>query len=324
MAIVVVGWLTFLVFYPVGVGEAAILFEIKEGSSLSEIATDLKSRGFIRSKTVFIFYTLALGEDKNLKAGRYSLPSRASTNRIVYILSQGLAEHDDIKITIPEGMNVWEMDKRLVQAGIIDESEFSSKYHSKEGYLFPDTYSLSNQQQETNDKQNRVEELSNKMTENFNNKTSQLLGGLSLAESREIIVIASILEKEARAKGDMKLVSGIIRKRLELGIPLQVDATVIYGACRRIAEEGNWSKNCEVTYQGPAIEILVDGPYNTYTRKGLPPLPISNPGLQAIEAALNPTPSDYLYYLSNRDGGQMIYSKTSGEHAANRRRFLGI
>ena len=122
----------------------------------------------------------------------------------------------------------------------------------------------------------------------------------------------------------MKLVSGIIKKRLELGIPLQIDAAVIYGACRRIAEEGNWIRNCNVTFQGPAIEIKIEGPFNTYIYKGLPPAPISNPGLQAIEAALNPTPSDYLYYLSTRDGSQMIYSKTPGEHAANRRKYLGI
>ena len=107
-------------------------------------------------------------------------------------------------------------------------------------------------------------------------------------------------------------------------MPLQIDATVIYGACRRKMAEIKFTKNCEVTFQGPAIEIKIDGPYNTYTRKGLPPGPISNPGLKAIEAALNPTASNYLYYLSTRDGSQMIYSKTAGEHVANRRKYLGI
>jgi len=88
--------------------------------------------------------------------------------------------------------------------------------------------------------------------------------------------------------------------------------------------ESNFTKNCDVTFQGPAIEIKIDGPYNTYTRKGLPVGPISNPGLKAINSALNPQTSDYLYYLSTRDGSQIIYSKTAGEHGGDRKKYLGI
>jgi len=314
----------YLTYIPVLAGNAPVKVAVADGQSLMKIAEMLKERGLIRSELVFVAYVKLSGNAGNLKAGKYNFSGRLDVLDITSILVNGFSESEDIRLLVSEGFNIWEIDKRLMDLDLIKEGEFSSKYYKEEGYLFPDTYRIN---REAGD-DDFIFGLRERMSDNFNIKTAELLGGLSLAESREVIVIASILEKEARTEKDMKLVSGIIRNRLKLGMFLQIDATVIYGACLRKFQLSISNlqkiKNCDVTFQGPAIEIKIDGPYNTYTRKGLPPGPISNPGSRALDAALNPTESNYLYYLSTRDGGQMIYSKTSGEHGVNRRKYLGI
>ena len=298
---------------------------VVKGDGLSSVAYKLKGSGLVKSNLMFRGYVWLMGSENDLKAGKYVLSKSMNTRTIAYLITGGASESNDIIVTIPEGVNIWEIDERLIDLGLILEGEFSAQFKDDEGYLFPDTYRIT--KVESNgvvEMSSILEELRDKMSQNFNFKTSELLSGLSLAESREVIIVASILEKEARREEDMKLVAGIVYKRLDLGMPLQVDAAVIYGACRRKAGENNFVKNCNVTWQGPAIEIKIDGPFNTYIRKGLPLAPISNPGLNAIRAALNSQKSDYLYYLSTRDGSQMIYSKTPAEHVANRRKYLGI
>ena len=323
LAIVLILWLGYVIFYPVNPG-TDIDVTISEGSTVKSIARLLSENKLIRSEYVFIVYVSALGEDRNLKAGNYIIPRGRNLNQVIDILSSGLSESDDIQITLPEGLNVWEIDKKLTDLGYVSESEFSALYYEDEGYLFPDTYRLKkiqNPKSEINPKID-IQELRKKMKDNFTAKTKELLK--SEFNSKEVVIIASILEKEAKKEEDMKLVAGIIAKRMSLDMPLEIDASVTYGACARQSQENNYSKYCDVTFQGPAIEIKIDSPYNTYIQKGLPAGPISNPGLKAIRAALNPQPSDYLYYLSTRDGGEIIYSKTSVEHSANRRKYLRL
>lgn len=330
VAITFITGISYVIYAPVRADDAGKFeVEIYEGQGLNQIASTLKNKGLIRSKTIFILYVRMMGDATNLRAGRYIFTSLPAGRQgylnvpvIINILVSGKSEPDDIKITIPEGLNVWEVDELLIRVGLIQEGQFSAQYYNQEGYLFPDTYRLKKQQEINSEEQ--IGELREKMSLNFNNKTEELFKNLSNEQKFRIIIIASMLEKEAKTEEDMKLVAGIIEKRLNMDIPLQIDATVTYGACRREFTKNNFIKNCDVTFQGPAIEIKIDGPFNTYIRKGLPPAPISNPGLKAIEAALNPQESDYLYYLSTRDGSQMIYSKTAGEHEANRRKYLGI
>lgn len=328
VAIAVIGILVFVflsLISPIERGDTSRMeINIEKGDSLNVIAAKLDSAGVIRSKFLFVAYSRIVGQSNYLQAGRYIFSKSLNIPTIISFIVTGKSEPTDSRVLIPEGYNIWEIDERLVYLKLIKEGGFAARYFEDEGYLFPDSYRLKERGTADLASELVTEELREKMRINFNEKTASLLGGLSLAEVRETITIASILEKEARAEKDMKLVSGIIRNRIKLGMLLQVDATVIYGACMRKSIQNNFSRNCDVTFQGPAIEIKIDGPYNTYTRKGLPPGPIANPGLQAIEAALNPTDSDYLYYLSTRDGSQMIYSKTAGEHVANRRKYLGI
>lgn len=317
----------YFVYIPVYAGNTPIKVVIEEGQGSQAIAQILKENGLIRSELAFLAYVKLGGEEGNLKAGKYNFSGRLDVPDVAYILVNGLSESEDIRLLVSEGFNIWEIDKRLVSLGLIKEGEFSSQYYIEEGYLFPDTYRL-NQLLATSSYELPAS-LRKRMADNFDEKAGELFANLSKEEREKIIIVASMLEKEARTEKDMKLVAGIIYKRLELGMLLQIDATVVYGACRwqfisQVEDPKSRIQNCDVTFQGVAREIKIDGAYNTYTRKGLPPGPISNPGLNAIYAAINPTKSDYLYYLSTRDGSQMIFSKTPGEHAANRRKYLGI
>lgn len=318
LAVVLILWLGYVIFYPIKFTRDTNI-TISEGSSVKTIAGLLSENRLIRNKYVFIIYVSALGEDRDLKAGDYVIPQISNLSQIVDILASGLSESDDIQITFPEGSNIWEIDKKLTDLGYASEGDFSSLYHEDEGYLFPDTYKL-----KAKDGKINVADLKEKMSNNFKSKTSQLFVALNEEVRNNFITIASILEKEAKTSEDMKLVAGIIAKRMSIGMPLEVDASVVYGACVRQAQENKYSKYCDVTFQGPAIEIKIDSPYNSYIRKGLPAGPISNPGLKAVQAALDPMPSDYLYYLSTRDGSEIIYSKTPTEHNQNRKKYLGI
>jgi len=304
VAIVLVGYSLFVIFYPISIGSDGKTVEIKEGSGLVEITNILNNQGLIRNKHIFVFYVTALGEDRNLKAGKYSFKGRVSMSEIINALSRGLSEHDDIEVTVPEGLNTWEIDEIFLGSGLIRRGDFAKSAIKHEGELHPDTYRFK--------KDASTEDIIKKMT--TNDKFPDV--------PYEKLTVASMLEKEAKTEEDMKLVAGIIKKRMELGMLLQIDATVTYGACLR---QYNLSgKLCDVTLVGVANEIKIDGLYNSYIRKGLPPGPISNPGLKAIAAASDPKDSDYLYYLSTRDGSQIIYSKTADEHLRNRRKYLGF
>lgn len=284
---------------------------IGSGDGLQIIADKLTVADLIRSKFLFVGYVKLRGQEDELKAGRYIFSKSLNIPILVSLIVGGRSEPDDLIVTIPEGFNIWGIDKRLVELGLITMGQVSNQYLYKEGYMFPDTYRF--------DKKTSAENIVNRMEENYFIK-----GGI---RSDEILIIASLLEKEAKTKEDMELVAGIIKKRLELGMLLQIDASVAYGWCLKetaLKDFKDFKAFCDVTQAPLVLEIKIDGPYNTYTRKGLPIGPISNPGLKAIRAALNPQPSDYLFYLSTRDGSQIIYSKTSAEHTANRRKYLGL
>ncbi len=311
---IIVLWLGWVIFVPTPSMDAAQRIHISSGQSLTAISGMLKERGLIRNAIVFRFYVSALGRERNLKAGDYTLPAGSTLNSITWQIAGGSGSSTDIVVFIPEGSNIWEIDKRLADAKLITEGKFAAAYGSKEGYLFPDTYRFQ--------PGNLMMEIEQKMELNGQDKTQELIGGLSAPARDRILIIASIIEKEARDESDMRLVSGVIANRLKRGMALAIDATVSYGACLRMFN-AKPTVDCQVNLVGVGAEIKIDSAYNTYTRAGLTPHPISNPGLMSIEAALNPT-GNYLYYLSTRDGSQMFFSKTAAEHIANRRKYLGL
>src|SRR3989344_1940386 len=297
---------------------------IKDGEGAYAIADRLKREGVIDNKLVFIVYTFVTGNEKKLQAGRYLFNPGTTVLDIVHSVSSGLAEPDDVVITIPEGFNVWEIDKRLVDFGLITEGEFAKKYQSQEGEFFPDTYRFNKPASSAGGEGETIDTIAEKMKNHLNLKFKEFYLVFSSLVLRDTLTRASILEKEARREEDMRLVAGVIRNRLAKKMPLAIDATVSYGACLRKFISGDFKKDCDVSQIGVGAEIRIDSPYNSYKRSGLPAGPIANPGITAIQAILNPKQSDYFYYLSTRDGSQMIFSKTGAEHVANRRKYLGI
>lgn len=316
-----------LVFWPVGSGTGeSVEFVIENGQTLVTAANLLAEQNLILNRTLFVGYAIFLGKEKKFKAGRYLIPLPVSTWGLVRTFSRGEAEPDNIRVTIPEGTNIADVDKIFAEATLTmpgDLLSYNLKHGSvlaQEGYLFPDTYFFKRPEA---GQMGSVEEIVAKMKENFNEKTKDIFAGRfmgkgGIGRGYRAIIIASILEKEVKTEEDMKLVAGIIEKRLELGMPLQIDATVAYGVCLNDFFVG---KYCDVSQANLVDNIPIDSEYNTYSRKGLPLGPISNPGLKAINAALNPVSSDYLFYLSARDG-TTIFSKTAAEHEHARQKYL--
>jgi len=202
---------------------------------------------------------------------------------------------ESVRVTLVEGMASFEM-ARVLETALpdFDTETFLVEAKKQEGYLFPDTYFI--------EPGTEVSIIISRLRENFEERTKDL--GLT----REHIIMASLIEKEANTPEDRRLVSGILWNRLEKGMRLQVDAT--FGYTRGIPG-----------YVPTGSDPDIDSPYNTYLNAGLPAGPITNPGLDSLEASLNPTSTSYLYYLTGRDG-LMYYANTFEEHKRNRERFL--
>src|SRR3989338_8439965 len=245
---------------------------VSEGTGLYTLSVKLGETRVIRSPFWFRLFAIALGGERNMKAGQYYLSRPQSSFTIAWRIFHGHYDIEAVKMTIPEG------------------------------YLFPDTYFV------------QVTATASSTIKMFNDNFTRRLGPImsklevSTRTLEEIITMASILEGEARGREDMEIVSGILWKRLDRGIPLQVDASFIY-------VNGKTSK--ELTLE----DLKINSPFNTYLYKGLPPTPISNPGLKSIRAALNPTATPHLYFLTG-DDGQMHYSRTFDEHVAKKLKYI--
>lgn len=309
---IAVFWLAYLVYWPLGGGlNEKTEFVISKGDSSAKVARLLAEQDLIRNRFIFITYAIATGQEKKFQAGRYQLSPAMNIPEIVYAFSNGLAESDDVEITIPEGLNIFEIDQKMAVSGLSKPGQIfkAVRIRKLEGYLFPDTYRF--------DKAETVDEIIRKMRANFNEKIKE-------KPTYQQLVVASLLEKEVQQPEEMALVAGIIYKRLSLGLLLQIDAAVTYGACldRLISTSSSSYKFCDVSKVGVANFLNQDSPYNSYRYPGLPPGPISNPGQEAIKAAMHPVASDYLFYLTSRSDGQTIFSRTSAEHERNRAKYL--
>src|SRR3989344_1153882 len=209
----------------------------------------------------------------------------------------------EIAVTIPEGFNVGQIGETFEKLGIFSKNVFVSAAQSQEGYLFPDTYRFY--------KDAKPEDVIKKMRDHFDKKiTPEILDQIKLKHKtlRDIIIMASILEEEVKSAEDRKIVAGILWKRLERSIGLNVDAALTY-----ILGKASHALTAE--------DLKYDSPYNTYRYRGLPPGPISNPGLDTILAAISPIPSPYFYYLTDKDG-VAHYAATLEEGALNKFKYL--
>jgi UPF0755 protein len=280
--------------FPVG-----SVFTVSSGESLSQVAHDLHARDAIRSPVVFRLAVMILGGEKKVIAGDYLLDGKQTSLGLAYRFVKGNFRLDLVKLTIPEGWSTSQISE-YVGSRIegFDVQSFLSLAKEREGFLFPDTYFVS-----PHITPQRMLAL---MEDNFNKAIESIPEIAQFGKSlNDLITMASLIEAEAKTETDRKLVAGVLWKRLELNMPLQVDSVFQY-------------INGKNTYQLTKNDLKINSPYNTYVHTGLPPTPINSPGLQSIKAALFPTMSEYLYFLSSRDG-TFYYASTLAEHNENKR-----
>ncbi len=275
------------------------LVEIPQGMSVIKAGEMLKEMRIVKSSVMFQTLVIFFSSDKGVRSGFYIFDTPQSVITVADKLSFGRYGISRSKITVPEGTNSADM-ADIFGAALprMDKEAFLSLAKEHEGYLFPETYYFF----ETATAGEVVEMLMNE----FQTKLEPHLE--EIAESghteRDIITMASIIEKESNGRDDQAMISGILWNRIKKGMPLQVDATYLYV---------NGNDKAHFTTKQVKND---DSPYNTYKNKGLPPGPIGNPGMRAILAALRPTPNNYVFYIHDR-AGNVHYAKTYSEHQRN-------
>lgn len=293
----------FLLATPPMKSEYPVRLDVDEGDSLGSIAMHAEDAGVIKSKTVFQTLIYLLGGDRRIKAGTYVVEEPSSVFDVALLIASGKRDINALKVTIPEGFSRIEI-ATLIDEKIptFDKDLFLEKTKGQEGYLFPETYFFL--------KNTSVDAIISSLRGEFDKRTASLASEITARNisMQDLITMASIIEKEATGESDRTLISGVLWKRLELGMPLQVDATFLYI---------NGKPSAELTLD----DLKLNSPYNTYVYKGLPPGPICSPGLASIIAALRPESSSYLYYLHDKDGG-VHFAKNFEEHKANKAKYL--
>lgn len=297
---------------------------IPRGASILAIARQLGQAKVIKDPFAFLILVRWQGIESELSAGRYRFTSGMPLARVVAEIRNGEGRRDVVRLRIIEGMTNHEIFALLEEEGIVIPREldrvrlFREEFaflpfdgeRTLEGFLFPDTYVFHDNIESR--------EVIKRLLHNFENKVVRRqelhLQADSWQELFDIIRLASLIEKEVPDPTERAVVAGILARRLDINIPLQVDATICYIKSLRALGEGCLPIS--------ANDLRQDHPYNTYQRIGLPPGPIANPGLGAIAAALSPRPSPYWYYLSDPKTKRTIFSVSSEEHQAAKRRYL--
>ncbi len=258
-----------------------IIFRIEEGMSLRSVSLELKREHIIQSRLAFEAFVIIHGGEKHVIPADYLFEAKASVWEVARRISKGERHLAPVKVTIPEGFNLSDIaDVFVAKLTNFNKEKFLLEAKDKEGYLFPDTYFFFTTDTE-------IEALSS-MSENFKKKISMLEGEINQSgkSQRDIIIMASVIERESKGSVDRDIISGILWKRLGMNMPLQADAAP-----------------------------------ETYKTRGLPQNPIGNPGFAAIKAAIYPQNSPYLYYLHDKDGN-IHYAKLFNEHRQNISKYL--
>ncbi len=281
---------------PIPGSETKVNFVVPKGQSAGQIIQSLSSQNLIKSQFTAKIYLKLTGLDQKIIPGSYVLSPGQNLSEVVTVLTSG---PKDIWVTFPEGWRREQIAARLTSTlKDFNFQEFITKTASQEGSLFPDTYLVSPEAS--------VDDVIKILTSNFSSKSPLDLNKL---EDRQILIIASLIERESRSDQERPVISGIIHNRLDSNWPLQIDASIQY-------VQGNsqdwWPKE---------INTKIMSAYNTYTHPGLPPTPICNPGLSSILAAKNPQKTPYFFYLHDSQG-QVHYARTISEHNFNIDKYL--
>jgi UPF0755 protein len=276
---------------------------VSSGESLTTIAKNLKEQNVITSSFWFINLVIFRHGETSVTAGDYIFHEPENIVSVARRFTTADFQLTPIKVTIPEGSSTYDIADIVSKkfAGF-DTVKFLELSRSKEGYLFPDTYFLFATV--------KPDALITILEDNFKTKITPLLPKIEASgrSLHDVLVLASLLEEEAMTTRDREIVAGIFLKRLSIGMLLQSDAPFKYI---------NGKTSAELTQ----TDLKIDSPYNTYRYPGLPPTPVSNPGLDSINAALNPASTKYFYFLSDSEG-KIHYAATLAEHNKNVRKYL--
>jgi len=292
---------------PVDVDEVTV-YEFRPGSSVSTMAKELHREGVIYRPAYLSLWTRLTGQARRLKAGEYRIESGMTPLRLLDDMIKGKVRQ--YTLTLVEGWTFWQMMNHINQTdvlqhklrGLSDEQIMAKIGHPgehPEGRFYPDTYHFPKGLDDIQILQRAYDEMLRRLHAAW----EQRAVGLPFDTPYEALIMASIVEKESALAGERTRIAGVFINRLRKGMRLQTDPTVIYGLGQNF--------DGDIRFR----DLRTDTPYNTYTRRGLPPTPVAMPGQGAIEAVMNPDTTDYLYFVARGDGsGSHVFSETLQQH----------
>ncbi|MCM2356910.1 MAG: endolytic transglycosylase MltG [Geobacteraceae bacterium] len=299
---------------PAGDGRNVRLFDFAEGASLRRLAGELENGGIISSARLFVLYARLRGADAVVKAGTYQFDDGLAPAEILRRMVAG--EIFASRFAVPEGYSVYQVAELLESRGLFKKEAFLKHCFNRtllkelgiggksvEGYLYPSTYTIP----PTMDEAELIRMMVAQFDKVYGQRFAERAKSLG-ASTREVVTLASMIEKEAVVPAERPLIASVFRNRLNRGMPLQSDPTAVYGV-RAFA--GKVSKQ----------DIMRSTPYNTYLIKGLPPGPVGSPGSEAMEAVITPAATGYLYFVARQDGTHH-FSATLEEHNRAVRKYL--
>lgn len=281
------------------------IITINSGSSLDSISKDFQNHGLVKSSGIFKTFLIAFSGDKAIQAGDYLFDKPLNAWELAQRFALKQFGVEKIKVTLPEGLTNKQMAEVFKEKlPNFNEDEFLYLTKDLEGYLFPDTYYFFGSV--------KTDEVVRTLRDNFNKKVDNNLREeieKSGKTTDQIITMASIIQAEAYdGKDEKEIISGILWKRIDKRMLMQVDASLKY-------------INGKTSAQLTVKDLAEDNPYNTYVYLGLPPTPIGNPGIEAIKAAIHPITSPYFFYLHGSDG-KIHYATTFDEHKKNIKLYI--
>lgn len=309
------GLLSFELFVPKPLA-GSITFEVQEGSSVKQVSNQLADKGLVGSAFLFSAYYSLFFTEQSIKTGEYTLTRPLDIPGLANLIARGSPKKERT-ITVIEGWTSRQIGDYLEAQGVVSRQDFLRAVSNKglaksfeidippdqtlDGFLFPDTYRIF--------ERSTADQIVEKMLNQFSIEYRTAIQEGSIQKpAYETVILASILEREVKGAKDRALVADLLYRRLSIGMPLQVDSTVNYVTGKN---------DPSVRFQ----DLAIDSPYNTYKYRGLPPSPISNPGLSSLKAAMRPEPNPYWFFLTTPDG-RVIYSKTFEGHVKNKRKYL--
>lgn len=303
---------------PLESNNSTITFKVENGESLHGLFQRLNNEDILRSSFFSKIYIKFNDVKESIKPGTYTVSSDINLSDFISVLTEGKVS--EAKVTFPEGYTVDDIANKLEESGVCTKEEFikavkeyplpsfikpnKERKYELEGFLFPDTYTLPKGTTPTQ----VVEMMLNRFEQVMSEIQSELGITIPNEEYEKYVTIASMIEKEARDDSERPEIASVIYNRLEKGMPLQIDATVLYA----LGEHKD-----TVLYK----DLKVDSPYNTYKIKGIPVGPICNPGKPSLLAAIRPAKTDYIYYLLNPSDNKHYFTNSYEDFLAKKKEF---